>query len=171
MPSTDALVIVHAEGNLIDPGYSSASAVRQNKMVCSRVAKEAGRFRKLRRKVYYLETEHDGVESDAVHPELEALFPYMSRIPVTYPDTQFDTQFLRTKELMIRDGIERAYLAGFRRGMCVRIVYHLLTGEDNPDITKDNYDNGRRSLRWSARRFERVFAQRIEAYVLPGLTR
>ena len=115
---TDALVIIHAEGGLIDPEYSGADAVRRNKRICSRIAKEADRFRKRRRKIYYLETEHDGVESDAIHPELKALFAHMSRIPVAYPDTQF----LRTKERMIRDGIERAYLAGFRGSMCVSIL-------------------------------------------------
>lgn len=163
----EALVVVHAEGAYIDPEFSDGRDIMQNKRICARIAQEVRRCRRLGYKVYYLEDEHGASDSDVVHPSLGKCFSYMNRIPVTHPDAQF----LRTKELMVRDGIGRAYVAGFRRNMCVSYLRDLLLGKDNPALPKSFYDNERKHLHWSKDKFESIYAHGIDAHVRHDLTR
>ncbi len=161
----DALVVVHAEMSYLDD-----LSIESYRQLFDKIALEMGTFFEQGDKVYWLADDNDPIRSKLFYP---AFVPYFSNPNTVYIPSlgSFAEQCLITKQWMIRDGIQKSYISGLARMLCVDQVYHFLLGEYGPEFTKDYLERIREELNWSARSFDRIFSMKIEAYVRDDLVR
>ncbi len=160
-----ALTVVHAETPYIDhPREMGEETTRYNKEVFDRIAQEIGVYLKGDNKVYFLAGESESEDSELIYPPMRRYFPGM----VFIPDGKGD-QFLVAKDWLMRDGIEEAHIAGVSYGSCVIDFFRTLQGLGPEGVSRDDHRSAK-LLKWSMKKFRRVYDFKLKAIIRDELT-
>ncbi len=129
------------------------------------IADEIGKRKEQQQAIYFLAMRAKRHDSELIYPAIRQHFPYMDFI--SCPNVE--TQFLQVKATILRDQIKPVTLAGVSIFSCVRDLYFLLAGKENPECPREAYHERARDLRWDDSRFEKIYAQRLEVRIAKEL--
>jgi len=164
----DALVVVHIGIPYFTLEGRTPKVARQTWRLFEWISSEVGRYVENGKRVYYL----DGEDSPNTlnHPSIRS---YAQHI-VYIPEDIFELQTLRTKELLMNDGVESVTLAGVAHNLCVTDIHCLLLGENSPNYYPDDaktfYEEASRDLGWPSEKFESVYHKRLDTHINESLT-
>ena len=163
----DGLIIVHVGMEFIDHSRYQNNLTEARIRLIERIAEEARKYINQRDKVYFLPMVTDGPE--AVPPAIRDYYERMTCIPkpATY------SQYLRTKEQIIKDRIDQVTVTGTCHALCVRDMYYLLRGKyyrRASNTEKPEYEKFREKLGWSRRKFNRIYSAIVNATINEDLT-
>ncbi|MBI4170181.1 MAG: hypothetical protein HY514_00665 [Candidatus Aenigmarchaeota archaeon] len=130
-----------------------------------RISEEIHEYLRRRDRVYHLASV--GSDRKFLYPVVAL---HASRKPYIPRNPSIERQFLRAKELLIEERAQRVFACGVTWKCCVNSFYHLLLGEATDDDPIDSYECEIGPLRWTRRKFNRIFQYRFDAEILEHLT-
>lgn len=157
---------MHTEMGYLDPEDLGKKAAAENKKIFDGIATVLGQYVGQGNQAYYLAEESESSSSRLIYPPIQKHFPPMQYIP--YGDS-LESQFLRTKDLLLLDEAEKISLVGVSYYGCLQQLQYLLSGKTNR-LRRSEYDDAREILIWSPEKFERIFRQPLPAVIQEELT-
>ena len=163
---TKALVIVHAEQSYADVDADNKRGIRET---FDRIAGEIPRFLMQGDPVYFFGQKARTADSPCVYEKIRT---FAKDIAFIHTESDVGQEYLRVKEQLISDSIDKIVLAGVSRLQCVAEVYDLLSGENRaPQRVKlETYQKGAQELGRDEERFERIYKARLNVCVDYSLT-
>jgi|TARA_Y100000310_G_C20639880_1_gene793297 hypothetical protein len=83
---------------------------------------------------------------------------------------RYDMQFLRLKEYVMGDGIERSQVSGISHAVCVQDVRQLLVGEVDQRKVEAYHRAAIGNMGWSLAKTEEILNTRLNAEIRENLT-
>lgn len=159
----EALLVVDTEKcYLKDIG---ARCRKRNQELFTRIGQEIGLALAQGKKVYFIAEESKHAFQPGMFPDISK---YGVRIEFITPD-RHEKQFLKTKQIMLSQGVSKTDVAGINYYCCINDMFCLLAGREG-DYTRADYERAAQEMGWTEEEFENVFETRIEAVVRKELT-
>ena len=162
----EGLIVIHTEMGYLDPNELYEDIIRNNIKLFEAIAIEVQKYLQAENRVYYLAEKSNSPDSKLIYP---AIRQHSSRM-VYVPNGIAQQQFLRAKEQVMTDSIDQIAVCGVAYKCCIRDIYHLLLGEENPNVTKERYQMESEVLGWSNEKFEQIFNTKLNAHIRDELT-
>jgi len=166
----DGLIVVHTDIKYLDPNIQNLGTREQFVNLFDRIAQEVGEQLQRGNRVYLLGEKSNSTEGELIYPAIRAHLPDLTYIPLPGEVGSYAIQFLRLKEQVMEDGIERSQVSGVNYRACVREVYQLLVGESRLLELVEFHQVAVRGMGWSPEKLEEILSTELNARIRGGLT-
>ena len=157
----NALAVIHLE-------YDPRRCKDYNKNIrelSGWVGEEISNWMNPEKKVYFLGAESKNLDSELIDPEIRKYSGSIHHIPADI----FESQFLTTKDIFIKEGVTEGSLCGITLRYCVSGFNSLLFGEDYRIFEKAYYEKLALMMGWSQNKFEEIYNHIIDSKILKEL--